>query len=237
MPRPPRKIEKKHLRIEEKERLRELEAVIQKDVQAFYRVGEALAEISACGLFREDFETFEAYVKIVWGFQKRTAYQYIEAKMAIDHLRAVGAQNSDSAPMAHTGTNNAPLAHEMRLPANERQARPLTRLKNPDDQVRAWVEVCREADETGKKITSGLVGRVVSRMLNGEKEASQKEESEKIKQIRLQVKMQTAINELCHLIENEAAHGYPNMSRADIEDRINLLKDILLSRDATCKDE
>jgi hypothetical protein len=56
-----------------------LEKVILRGVESFLATGSALKEIRDRKLFREDFQTFEAYVKDRWGFRKSRAYQLIDA--------------------------------------------------------------------------------------------------------------------------------------------------------------
>ncbi|MFH1157101.1 MAG: hypothetical protein V1793_25165 [Pseudomonadota bacterium] len=50
--------------------------------------------------------------------------------------------------------------HEIILPINEAQARPLTKLKDPDDQVKAWGIVLEQLNQ-GKKLTASLVNKAV----------------------------------------------------------------------------
>lgn len=56
-----------------------LEKVILCGVESFLATGSALKEIRDQRLFREDFKTFEAYIKDRWGFHRSRAYQLIDA--------------------------------------------------------------------------------------------------------------------------------------------------------------
>jgi ParB family chromosome partitioning protein len=60
-------------------RLDELESIITRGLTTFVEVGTALMEIRDAKLYRESHATFEAYVKERWGWERRNAYQYIEA--------------------------------------------------------------------------------------------------------------------------------------------------------------
>jgi hypothetical protein len=57
--------------------LKKLEAVIKKHKDAWIQVGEALTKIRDTKLYREKYETFEAYCEEVWGWSKKHAYHLI----------------------------------------------------------------------------------------------------------------------------------------------------------------
>ena len=73
------------------------------------------------------------------GFARRTAYQFIESAAVVENVRH-GAQT---------------------LPTNERQARPLTKLK-PDEQAEAWQEAVDSAPDG--KVTAKHVENVRAMM-------------------------------------------------------------------------
>lgn len=55
-----------------------------------------------------------------------------------------------------------PSPEEIILPLNEAQTRPLTRLKDPDDQVKAWELVLQKMNEDPeKKLTATLIAKAV----------------------------------------------------------------------------
>ncbi len=142
----------------EAKRLSELEVVIAENFQGFYAVGCALAEIKAGKLYRNTHVTFEDYCSYRFEIARRTAYQYIEARDAMDNVRH-GAQTEI-------------------LPLNERQVRPLTRLE-PDAQVEAWKEVVKSAPFDGK-ITAKHVSEVVRELLGTETKKKATEIKEKV---------------------------------------------------------
>jgi hypothetical protein len=93
-----------------KERLTELEDVIERGLSNFIEVGRALTEIRDSKLYRETHPTFEAYCQERWGFSARRAYQLIEAKRTAGRLRTSGSQEA---------------------PMNERQARAIAHPPKP----------------------------------------------------------------------------------------------------------
>lgn len=57
----------------------ELETIIKNGVQSFREVGEALAEVKASGLYRDEYGTFEDYCRDKWNLSRSRGYQLIEA--------------------------------------------------------------------------------------------------------------------------------------------------------------
>ena len=121
-------------------RLDELEAVIQKNIGAFYEVGRALMEIRDSGLYRDvmGHATFEEYCKVRWDIARRTAYQFIGSVQVIDNVRNCA-----------------------QTPVNESQTRPLARLE-PDQQRTAWAKAVETAPEG--KVTAAHVLKVVKEL-------------------------------------------------------------------------
>jgi len=98
--------------------LAELEQIIEKNQNRFYRIGKALKQIRDEQLYRHVlFNSFEAYVKDRWDMAKSHAYRLIDASKVIDNLSPIG---------------------DGILPQNESQARALTRLKKAD-QRKIWL--------------------------------------------------------------------------------------------------
>lgn len=116
------------------------ESVIQKGLETFVEVGNALMEVRDKRLYRQNHETFEAYCRERWGMARRTAYQYIDAADVVENVRH--------------GTHNE-------VPKNERQARPLTKLE-PEQQAKAWSEAVETAPNG--KVTAAHVKATVDRL-------------------------------------------------------------------------
>ena len=107
-------------------RLDELEAVIQKNIGAFYEVGRALMEIRDSGLYRDvmGYDTFEAYCKERWDMSKMHAYRLMDSFKVVESVKS----------------------NQLVTPATESQTRPLARLE-PDQQRTAWQRAVETAPE------------------------------------------------------------------------------------------
>lgn len=127
------------LSVEQAGELEYCEARIRAGLKTFVEVGKALAKIRDSRLYRQNFETFETYCSERWGFEKRTAYQFIAGARVVANVRN--------------------CAH---LPENEAQARPLTRLE-PEEQKQVWEHITSSYEP--ETITGGLVKDEVARYL------------------------------------------------------------------------
>ena len=124
-------------------RLAQLEAVIKTYRQDFYSVGKALKEIRDGRHYHKlSFKSFESYLRIRWDMGRSHAYRLIEAFCAIDNLSPIGE----------------------RLPQNEAQVRPLTKL-DAFSQRRLW----REFLKTGKALSAVNIKKFVSAYLGEQK--------------------------------------------------------------------
>ena len=100
----------------------ELEAIIDRGLQTFVAVGEALMEIRTWGLYRETHRSFDAYCRERWGWSKTHANRHIQA--------------------AEIGAILTPIG--VILP-NEAVARELAPLLDEPERVReVWVKVQEE---------------------------------------------------------------------------------------------
>jgi hypothetical protein len=150
----------------DKKRLERLEKVIGQNVQAFVEVGQALAEIRDKRLYRESHDTFDAYCRDRWDFQRAHAYRLIESAAVVKDLD--------------------PVAAKLPLPANEAQARALAKV-DPDQRVQVWKQVVSAAKRESKgepRITAAIAEEVVHRwttpadQLREEKAAERERERE-----------------------------------------------------------
>lgn len=106
-------------------RLEHCEQVIERGLNTFYEVGNALAEIRDSRLYRIGFPAFEDYCLEKWGISKRRGYELIAAAAVVDNVR-----------------NSAQT-----VPANEAQANELTGLE-PEAQSEVWQRVVKTADKS-----------------------------------------------------------------------------------------
>lgn len=119
-------------------RLEQLEVVIERGLNTFVEVGQALMDIRDGRLYRQGYATFEDYCRERWGWERRHAYRLMDAASAVENVSR--------------GTQNMPL------PTSERQVRPLTQLE-PTQQRETWARVVETAPEG--KVTAAHVQAVV----------------------------------------------------------------------------
>lgn len=121
----------------ETERLTQLEAVVKRGLAQFYAVGDALREIRESRLYREEYESFEAYCADKWQMTASRARQLIGAANVIDEIESVTTVT----------------------PTRERQTRALAQLPK-GERAGAWDEVVSEA---GPEPTTAQVESVVAK--------------------------------------------------------------------------
>ena len=116
----------------EPDRLVACEARIERGLQTFVEVGNALLEIRDSRLYRQQFPTFEAYCRERWRLSRPRAYELLNAASVVANVSAI-----------------ADI-----VPTTESQARPLTRLE-PEMQRAVWQEVVETTPP--EKITAKVV--------------------------------------------------------------------------------
>lgn len=104
----------------DRDRLQRLEAIVEEGLTTFIRVGNALREIRDRRLYRETHDSFNAYCQDRWGIGRHYAYRQIRASAVVALLHDVDSCQQPG-----------------RVPANEAQARPLTKLE-PEEARQAW---------------------------------------------------------------------------------------------------
>jgi hypothetical protein len=151
-----------------KKSLGELEQIVERGLQAFYAAGLALRIIKEEKLYLGSHDNFAAYCTERFDLRRSHYKRLIQAAYVIDNLKKapIGATetspigDAQMAPMGAIGLHNG---EQNPLPINERQVRPLTRLKDPDDQADAWQMAIETAP--GGRITAKHVASVVAGML------------------------------------------------------------------------
>lgn len=103
--------------------LAEHEAVIERGIKTFYEVGLALADIRNRKLYRADYGTFEEYAEKRWQMSRPRAYELMAAAEVVS-------------AMADT---------DVPAPANERQARELGRVPEPE-RTEVWRETVERTE-------------------------------------------------------------------------------------------
>jgi hypothetical protein len=116
-------------------RLVELEKKIERGLETFLEVGEALAEIRDRKLYRIEHATFAEYCDVKWQMSDRRARQLI-----------------DSVAIAESIGKSGTI-----VPKSESQLRPLTKLE-PDQQVAAWkLATANGENPTAKQVVQAVV--------------------------------------------------------------------------------
>ena len=128
------------LSAEEKHELQKCEATIQRGLQTFREVGEALFTIRDHRLYRATHGTFEAYCREKWEFSKTQANRLIGAAEVVGNLEA-----------AHLIKPNT---------VRESQVRALVGAP-PAKQKELWKRVLAKAGDA-EHVTAAIVNRVVS---------------------------------------------------------------------------
>lgn len=113
------------------------ESIIKRGMDVFKEVGTSLVAIRNGRLYRQGYPTFDEYCRQRWGMSRPHAYRLIEAAEVVRNL----------SPMGDI------------LPANERQARPLTALE-PEQQAEVWQQAVETAPNG--KVTAAHVESVVN---------------------------------------------------------------------------
>ncbi len=106
---------------------------------SFVALGEAIRTIRDRRLYREDFDTFEAYCQERWGWTRQHAYQLM-----------AGAEVA--ATLAST------FVDELPLPTSEGQVRLLTRFE-PKEQASLWKEAVTRS--SGRPPTMAMVREII----------------------------------------------------------------------------
>lgn len=120
--------------------LAECEAVVEKGLDTFVEVGEALMEIRDGRLYRDTFNNFEAYCRTRWGINPRYANRLVKAAEVVGGLGPMGPK-----------------------PTTERQARELAPLRDQPEQMAAAMEQATDtAEAEGRKVTAADVANAVS---------------------------------------------------------------------------
>lgn len=122
------------LAVAESTRLAELEAVVERGLNTFVEVGQALLEIRDSRLYRESHLSFEEYCRDRWQISKPHATRLIQASQVVAAV-----------PI---GT----------APANEAQARELVPLlPEPEDLREIWAEIVEAHEEPTAAIVRDVV--------------------------------------------------------------------------------
>lgn len=113
---------------QESQQLFNLEGIVQRGLDKFIEVGQALAAIRDSRLYRDKYGNFEDYVRERWGMSARHAHRLVDGAQIAQNLL----------PPAATELTN------WSAPRNESQVRPLKGLE-PTEQKEVWAEATKAA--------------------------------------------------------------------------------------------
>lgn len=138
-------------------RLAECESKIYNGIKGFYEAGKALIEIRDDKLFSDcGFSSFEEYCLKKWKFSRQQAYRLMDAYSVVKDLE------EHTSPI---GDTEEPIDFKA-LPFTESQARPLTKIKDPEIRAKVWQEVTEEAEQENKEVTAKAVEQKVKEYCN-----------------------------------------------------------------------
>lgn len=124
--------------------LAQCEEVIERGLDSFIEVGNALLQIRDQRLYRSDYDNFEVYCQERWDMSGRRAHQLIDSAKVI--------QNIGTEPLVQSG----PLPSQK---LNERVIRPLAALPAPV-QRKAWAKAVETAEKPGKPTAKEVAAAV-----------------------------------------------------------------------------
>ena len=115
--------------------LADLETVIERGLQSFIEVGNALIEIREHNLYKEaGYSSFDAYCQARWDFKRAHAYRLMDAAHVAEIVSPIG-----------------DISHES-------QARELAKLKDDDTIIETYREL---KQEHGDKLTAQMIRKAV----------------------------------------------------------------------------
>jgi hypothetical protein len=127
------------LSLDETDELQRCEQIVERGLKTFFEVGAALMRVRDLRLYRVEYHTFENYCQERWGMTRRHANRLVESAEVVHNVGPIGP-----------------------TPDNEAQARPLAKLKDPEQQREAWQRAVATA---AGKITAAHVEQVVKEMI------------------------------------------------------------------------
>lgn len=149
-------------------RLAECEAKIYNGIKGFYEAGKSLLAIKEERLYKEaGHETFEDYCLIKWKFTRDYAKRLMNAYSVVHELEESFTENTPiGAVKEEEFCNPIDFKSLPVLPVTETQARPLSKIKDPEVRKQVWEEVVKKSEETHEPITAKAVEREVKKYCN-----------------------------------------------------------------------
>jgi len=195
----------------EEHQLSKCEQIIAGGLGTFLNVGQALATIRDNRLYRVEYQTFEKYCKDVWDLSRMHAHRQIRAYETVNLIESKCNQLVTFSELKSAKETQ----NEKILPINEAQTRPLTKLKDPEDQIKAWGLVLDQLNE-GKKLTAALIASAVKEVRPQAVERKFKETGENVDKTKLLSSLfRRQVKIMMKIVEDEINSGWKTTSRKE----------------------
>lgn len=139
--------------LDKRDRLGELETVIERGLTTFVEVGNAIREIRDSRLYKDSHDTFEKYCRERWGWSRRHANRQIEAANTVEILGPTGPNPNERQIRAI-----APLAKES--PDEARGVMDRVNAEHGDSATAKHVEKAATEVKTARAIRAQLPEKV-----------------------------------------------------------------------------
>jgi hypothetical protein len=220
-------VEIEPLSAKENKRRADLEAVIEKSFKGFVEVGLALKEIRESKLYRSTHALFANYCADLWELNERHAQRQIASADVIKNLE--NQANCSENPTHGSGFDESDLLdYGNILPTNERQTRPLTRLKSEQQRI-VWAQVVNNAQIEDRKVTAGMVEQCVREFL-GEKKTERRKELQRrmAKASRMDYEVKRYFRDFFQVIDDAKHEGWKKTSKEAVIKYLDELKRVVL---------
>lgn len=161
----------------ELDRLSLCESVIEKGLNTFVEVGNALFEIRNNKLYRDKFTTFESYCRDRWNLKRQRAYELMDAAAVVNTLSEISDKNEQDSQVS------------IIVPTKESHAAALSKVTE-EFRSEVWEKALEKNQSSGKVITAKMIDNIAKELGNSVIEVSPEIEQRKglVKQIREKVK-------------------------------------------------
>jgi len=161
----------------ELDRLSLCESVIEKGLNTFVEVGNALFEIRNNKLYRDKFTTFESYCRDRWNLKRQRAYELMDAAAVVNTLSEISDKNEQDSQVSIV------------VPTKESHAAALSKV--PEGlRGQVWEKALEKNQSSGKVITAKMIDNIAKELGNIAIDVSPdvEERNSLVKQMREKVK-------------------------------------------------
>lgn len=190
-----------------KQDLEALEGTIRTNLKAFYEVGRALLEIRDRKLYCDvkGYGTFEEYCRAEWDMSKRHAYRLMDSCQVVETLK------SDQLVTV--------------TPTTESQARPLAKIKDPEQQREVWQQAVETAPEG--KVTARHVAKVVSSAVNEQTQRKAAKIERATQQVAVSPEFKEAYRTFYREVQNAKLEGWKGTNKEKALELVKYIVDLI----------